>query len=395
MEPGIILDIVLIALLVAFAIRGWRTGLVGSLGSLIGLAAGGVAAFFAIPLVAGWVPAPEWRGLAAVGAGLVLLAVGYSIGAAIGGLIGSALHKTPLRVIERFLGAVLNVVVTALVVVTAAVGVGSLGIPVLSQAVGSSAVIRTIDRYTPPQVTAAMAQLRSTVVDGASQRVIEAFGGTTEVPAVPDVDTRSQALVAASASVVRVSGNAVQCGRGSTGSGFVFADDLVMTNAHVLAGVNEPVVEVPGAVPKTGTIVYFDPVNDIAVVRVDGLGAKPLALAPNPAPGSVAVVAGYPFGGPFTMGGARVMTVAQSMVADITGANPAPREVVTLAGQVRPGNSGGPLLTEDGAVTGVVFARDANEAPIGYALAMDEVMPVVAQAPSLTQSVASGTCLTK
>ncbi|MGG7464916.1 MULTISPECIES: MarP family serine protease [unclassified Plantibacter] len=395
MEPGTILDIVLVVLLIAFAVRGWRTGLIGSLGSLIGLIAGGVAAFFAIPLVAGWVPAPEWRGLAAVGAALVLLALGYSIGAAIGGFIGSALHKTPLRGIERLLGAVLNVVVTALVVVTAAVGVGSLGIPVLSQAVGSSAVIRAIDRYTPDPVTAALAQLRATVIDGGAQRVIEAFGGTGEVPSVPDVDTRSDALVAASASVVRVSGNAVGCGRGSVGSGWVFADDLVMTNAHVLAGVREPIVEVPDSVPRAGTIVYFDPVDDLAVVRVDGLGARTLPLAPNPAPGSVAVVAGYPFGGPYTMGGARVMTVGPSLVADIHGQNPAPREVVTLSGQVRPGNSGGPLLTEDGHVAGVVFARDANSAPIGYALAMDEVLPVVAQAGALTEAVPSGTCITK
>lgn len=250
MQPGVILDIILVVVLIGFLIRGWRAGLLGSLGGLVGLAAGGVGAFFAIPLVASWVPDAAWRGWAAVAAAVVVLAVGYTIGAFIGGAIGSVVRKTPLRGLERLLGAALNLVVTALVLVTAALGVGSLGIPLLAQAVGSSAVIGTIDRVTPVQVKSTLAQLRSTVVDGGAQRVIEAFGGTADVPAAPQLDTSTPALQTASASVVRISGTAESCSRSLTGSGFVFADDLVMTNAHVLAGVTNPVVEVPGAMPR-------------------------------------------------------------------------------------------------------------------------------------------------
>lgn len=393
MQPGVILDIILVVVLIGFLIRGWRAGLLGSLGGLVGLAAGGVGAFFAIPLVASWVPDAAWRGWAAVAAAVVVLAVGYTIGAFIGGAIGSVVRKTPLRGLERLLGAALNLVVTALVLVTAALGVGSLGIPLLAQAVGSSAVIGTIDRVTPVEVKSTLAQLRSTVVDGGAQRVIEAFGGTADVPAAPQLDTSTPALQTASASVVRISGTAESCSRSLTGSGFVFADDLVMTNAHVLAGVTNPVVEVPGSMPREGRIVYFDPVDDLAVIRVDDLGARSLPLAPNPAPGSNAVVAGYPFGGPYTAGGAQVIVVGPSLVADISGNNPTSRQVVTLSGTVQPGNSGGPLLTESGDVAGVIFARDANSAPVGYALAMDEVLPVVALAGSLQSAVPSGACL--
>lgn len=393
MQPGVILDIILVVVLIGFLIRGWRAGLLGSLGGLVGLAAGGVGAFFAIPLVASWVPDAAWRGWAAVAAAVVVLAVGYTIGAFIGGAIGSVVRKTPLRGLERLLGAALNLVVTALVLVTAALGVGSLGIPLLAQAVGSSAVIGTIDRVTPVEVKSTLAQLRSAVVDGGAQRVIEAFGGTADVPAAPQLDTSTPALQTASASVVRISGTAESCSRSLTGSGFVFADDLVMTNAHVLAGVTNPVVEVPGAMPREGRIVYFDPVDDLAVIRVDDLGARSLPLAPNPAPGSNAVVAGYPFGGPYTAGGAQVILVGPSLVADISGNNPTSRQVVTLSGTVQPGNSGGPLLTESGEVAGVIFARDANSAPVGYALAMDEVLPVVALAGSLQSAVPSGACL--
>ncbi|MGK9147603.1 MarP family serine protease [Plantibacter flavus] len=393
MQPGVILDIVLVVILLGFTIRGWRAGLLGSLGGIVGLAAGGVGAFFAIPLVASWVPDAQWRGWAAVGAAVLILGIGYTLGALIGGAIGSVVRQTPLRGLERLLGAALNLVVTALVLVTAALGVGALGIPLLAQAVGSSAVIGTIDRVTPVEVKSTLAQLRSTVVDGGAQRVIEAFGGTTDVPAVPQLDTSTAALQTAAQSVVRISGTAESCSRSLTGSGFVFADDLVMTNAHVLAGVTAPVVEVPGEMPRAGRIVYFDPVDDLAVIRVDDLGARPLPLVANPAPGSTAVVAGYPYGGPYTAGGAQVIIVGPSLVADITGANPASRQVITLSGSVQPGNSGGPLLTEAGEVTGVIFARDANSAPIGYALAMDEVLPVVALADSLQAAVPSGSCV--
>jgi len=393
MQPGVILDIVLVVILIVFMIRGWRAGLLGSLGGIVGLAAGGVGAFFAIPLVASWVPDAQWRGWAAVGAAIVLLALGYTLGSLVGGAIGSVVRQTPLRGLERLLGAALNLVVTALVLVTAALGVGSLGIPLLAQAVGSSAVIGTIDRVTPVQVKSTLAQLRSTVVDGGAQRVIEAFGGAGDVPAAPRLDTSTVALQTAAQSVVRISGTAESCSRSLTGSGFVFADDLVMTNAHVLAGVTDPVVEVPGEMPRAGRVVYFDPVDDLAVIRVEDLGARPLPLVANPAPGSNAVVAGYPYGGPYTAGGAQVIIVGPSLVADITGANPASRQVITLSGTVQPGNSGGPLLTEAGEVTGVIFARDANSAPVGYALAMDEVLPVVALADSLQSAVPSGACI--
>jgi uncharacterized membrane protein required for colicin V production len=118
MQPGVILDIVLVVILIVFVIRGWRAGLLGSLGGLVGLVAGGVGAFFAIPLVASWVPDTAWRGWAAVAAAVVLLSIGYTIGAVIGGAVGSVVRKTPLRGLERLLGAALNLVVTALVLFT-------------------------------------------------------------------------------------------------------------------------------------------------------------------------------------------------------------------------------------------------------------------------------------
>ncbi|MET0479960.1 MAG: trypsin-like peptidase domain-containing protein, partial [Mycetocola sp.] len=201
------------------------------------------------------------------------------------------------------------------------------------------------------------------------------------------------ALSQAAASVVRITGNAPSCGTGSVGSGFVAADDRIVTNAHVLAGVTELVVEVPGELPKAGRIVYFDPVDDLAVVAVDDLDAAPLALAPTPGPGTQAAFMGYPYGGPFSAQASEFLGNGSTPVVDIYGGSPVAREISTLAANVQQGNSGGPLLTIDGAVAGVIFAKSDATANIGYALAMEEVLPVITQAPELTDAVASGSCV--
>jgi S1-C subfamily serine protease len=221
-------------------------------------------------------------------------------------------------------------------------------------------------------------------------RIIEAFGGT---PQIPDVTTGTPALVNAAQSVVKITGNAYACGRNQSGSGFVVGTNRVMTNAHVVAGVGEPIVQVPGGAALPGRVVYFDPVDDLAVVAVDGLTAAPLPLVPNLPAGSPAVVHGYPLGGPFNSQPASVISVHAVNVPDIYGANPTPRQVYSLATKVQQGNSGGPLLSEAGDVAGVIFAKGSDTQDVGYALAMEEVTPVAEQASSLSQPVSSGGCL--
>src|SRR5690606_14364248 len=158
-------------------------------------------------------------------------------------------------------------------------------------------------------------------------------------------------------------------------------------------GVDVPVVEAPSGEVLEGRIVYFDPLDDLAVVAVDGLGAAPLELAPPLGVGDTAIVQGYPHGGPFTSGSAEVLAVSNERIADIYGAEQSVREVYTLAAVVQPGNSGGPLLTDDGAVAGVVFARSAVDAELGYAMTNTELAPIADAAAGFAAPVGAGTCV--
>ncbi|MET0842349.1 MAG: MarP family serine protease [Mycetocola sp.] len=390
---ALVLDVLLIVALVLALVYGYTRGLLRVVGGIVGMIAGAIAAFFVLPLVSTWAALSVWRIPLALVAGLLLVSIGFSIGVAIGNAVRRPLHRTPLKTIDRVLGAVANVAVTLLVVSLLSFGAQSLGAPLLTQAMASSNVLRTIDDVTPRPVASFLAQLRSTIVTDGLPRLIDAVGVPTTAPSIPDIALDSPALSQAAASVVRITGNAPSCGTGSVGSGFVAADDRIVTNAHVLAGVTELVVEVPGELPKAGRIVYFDPVDDLAVVAVDDLDAAPLALAPTPGPGTQAAFMGYPYGGPFSAQAAEVLGNGSTLVADIYGESPVAREISTLAANVQQGNSGGPLLTIDGAVAGVIFAKSDATANIGYALAMEEVLPVITQAPELTDAVASGSCV--
>jgi len=391
MTGSTVLDLLLIVLLIGGLINGYRSGLVRSLSSIIGAIAGGVAAFFVLPLVGTWVPAPEWRTPAALGAAIILVAIGFSLGTAFGNSAGRLAHRSRLGIIDRLLGASFTAVGSALIASMVAFSVGALGVPYLSPAIASSSVIGGIDDLTPDPVKTLLVQLRSVAVQEGLPRIVEAFSGPR--PEAADADLSNPALAVAAQSVLRITGTAYSCGQSQSGTGFVVAPERVITNAHVVAGVTEPVVESPSGGALAGTIVYFDSVNDLAVIAVPGLAADPLKLSENLEAGSGAVALGYPFGGPFVSDPARVLSLGTLSVADIYGQDPSEREVYTLASDVQQGESGGPLLSESGQVAGLVFAKSADIENVGYALALDEVRPVVDAASGLSDSVSSGTCI--
>ncbi|MFE7844476.1 MarP family serine protease [Microbacterium sp. NPDC057407] len=388
----LVLDLILVALLLVGLVAGLGRGLSGSVGLLAGLVVGGAAAFWLVPLINDALPSQQWRPAVVLAASAALIIGGAALGAAAGAVLRRGVDRVrPLRAIDRLLGGVAGVVVTALALSLAGASLAATGMPVVSTALSSSTVLRTIERITPAPVAVALAELRGFVFDEG----LPALGNLLEASPVdiPPVDLADPELAQAAASVARVSGTAFSCGRSSTGSGFVVAADRVVTNAHVVAGVEQPVVELPGVPAREGRVVYFDPIDDLAVIAVDGLGVAPLPFATTLEPGSPAVVQGYPLGGPFTMGEAGVLSTGTVAVPDIYDENAAPREIYALQATVRPGNSGGPVLTEDGAVAGVVFARADNDPDRGYAMTMAELTPVAAQAASLSQAVSPGRCV--
>ena len=391
MPGATILDLFLILLLFIALVNGYRSGLLQSLTGIVGAVAGGFAAFFVVPLVGSWIPAPEWRTPGTIAVALLLVLIGRSVGASAGGMVGRRRKRSPLGAINRVLGAAFAAVASALVASMVAFSIGALGIPFLSPAISSSSVVSGIDALTPERVKALLAELRSVAVQQGLPRIVDAFTGPT--PDAAEADTSSPALAVAAQSVVRITGTAYACGQSQSGSGFVVSDGRVITNAHVVAGVNQPVVETPSGEAMAGEIVYFDPIDDLAVISVPGLGAAPLTVGDDLAAGSGAVADGYPFGGPYVSDPAQVISLGTISVADIYGQDPTSREVYTVASDVQQGESGGPLLSESGLVVGVVFAKASNTDNVGYALALDEVQPVIDQASSLDAAVSSGTCI--
>ncbi|WP_295823337.1 MarP family serine protease [uncultured Microbacterium sp.] len=386
-----IVDIALIALLAVALAVGLSRGFLATIGFFAGLALGAVAAYWVLPFVGQWVTDLAWRGPAMIGAGILLLLIGSGLGSAVGNVFRRGADRIKLRVPERLLGGVVNVAAAALTISFVAGSLTPVGVPVVSAALGSSTVVRTIDDLTPAPVRGALADLRGTIFADGIPRLGELIQ-IGPVPTTPSIALDDPALTQAAQSVARISGTAYACGITSSGSGFVVADGRVVTNAHVVAGVDTPLVELPGRPAREGRVVYFDPVDDIAVISVDQLDAASLPIAQTLAVGSPAVVQGYPGGGPFTSGSAQILSEGTVPVPDIYDDSSAPRDIYALAGVVRPGNSGGPLLTTSGQVAGIVFARSDTDDNVGYAMTPAELEPVMAQMGSLSAPVASGNC---
>lgn len=387
-----LLDLLLVLTLLVFIGEGVREGFARSLGGVLGVITGGVLAFFAVPLLARLVPDSFWRVLVIVTICIALLYACTALGRRIGLAIRER-HEDGPRLGSRLLGAVVNGVVAALSLSLIAGAVNALGVPLFAQAISGSVVLRTIDNLTPGAVDTLLARVRAAVVDEGLPAIGEALGGIVHSPGIPNVPINTDPLTAAAQSVVRIGGTAYACGQNQTGSGFVIAPNRVVTNAHVVAGVDQPIVEAPNGQTLEGRVVYLDPIDDLAVVAVDGLLSAPLTLSSALPIGSDAVVEGYPFGGPFTTGAAQVLAMSSERIPDIYGTTRTTREVYTLAALVQPGNSGGPLLAPDGQVAGVVFARSADDPELGYAMTNTELSPVVAAAPGLSNPISSGSCV--
>lgn len=391
---GIVADIALALVLLGALAWGLASGVLAILGSVLGLAAGGVAVWWLLPIVAPLVPEASWRGPVLV-AGVVAVLLGATIaGGAIGHVLRRGAERLRLHVVDRLLGGVVAVAVTAVSLSLVAQSAAVSGMPLVAAATSSSRVLAAIDTLTPAPVDAALAQLRQAVFVDALPRVGQLLELPVTAPTSPPVRLDDPALEAAAQSVARISGTAVACARGLTGSGFVIGEDRVLTNAHVVAGVDEVVVELPGRIAQAGRVVWFDPGQDLAIIAAETEDAGVLPLAPALAPGTAVAVAGYPYGGPFTLATASVRSAGTAQVPDVSDGVPVAREIYALDAHVAPGNSGGPVLAADGSAAGVVFARAEDGSAVGYAVTSTSIAPLVSEATRLDQRVSTGSCAT-
>ena len=387
---SLLLDVLLVLVFIAALVNGYRAGLLRTAAGLVGLVLGGIASYFAMPWVAGVIPAPEWRAPAAIAVALVLLSLGAWLGAIVGRALRRGVRAVKLGLLDRVLGAIGNLIVSAFVVALVASGVSAMGVPTLSPAVAGSRVLGALDAVTPGPARSLLAELRTAALGQGIPWLVEVIDGPTAAPEVPPGGIDNAQLAAAAASVVRITGTAFQCGTNMSGSGFVVAEGRVVTNAHVVAGVTEPIVEAPGQPAVAGSVVAFDAENDLALIAVPDLATPPLTIA-DAASGTDVAVGGYPYGGPFELRPGRVMAVGPLTIEEA--GRSSTREIMTVAADVDRGNSGGPVLTGDGAVGGVVFAKSDSIANVGYAIPVSTLSPLADAAPTLAEPVDSGSCV--
>jgi S1-C subfamily serine protease len=195
------------------------------------------------------------------------------------------------------------------------------------------------------------------------------------------------------ASTVRIDGIAESCSAAMVGTGFIIANERVITNAHVVAGVKEPVITLSNSqIQLGGRVIAIDRKKDIAIIFVPGLTGEKLTFIGPVTPNEVGFVVGYPNGGKLRTSAVSVSAEFESLGTDIDGNGEARRAVIVFGGDVKPGNSGGPLLNNQGQVLGVVFAADEQNKNTGYALAPSEVAKLISETTSKTDSIATGSC---
>ena len=319
--------------------------------------------------------------------GMALL--GGAVGRYLGTHAWSALQRLKLGHFDAAMGAVVAVIAALAAVWLIAILLTAGPTRNVSRAINRSTIVRALLERLPP-APSVFSRLQTFISATPFPRVFE---GIEPIPAGP-IDVPGNAVVQAAVnraqrSTVRIFG--VGCGGVQTGSGFVVGENLVMTNAHVVAGIESPQVH-DAAGEHRSTPVLFDPKVDVAVLRTDGLAGGPLRVAGSEVPrGQGGAVLGYPGGGSFTAGPAAVLRQFSAVGRDIYGRELSRRDVYQLQARIRQGNSGGPFVRQDGTVLGLIFAASTTDQQVGYALTSPQIAPKVAQARR-SAPVSTGPC---
>jgi S1-C subfamily serine protease len=289
---------------------------------------------------------------------------------------------------------VLGVISVLLVAWMVAVPLASSPYPKLSSEVRHSAIVRNVDGVMPTPVRDVYSSLRRFIDRSGFPPVFGDLQSTRIVDVGPPDPAllNSQGVSRARGSVFKIYAEAPQCNRGIEGSGFVYDDQHVLTNAHVVAGTSDVGV-VTGHGQLTAHVVLYDPRRDVAVLYVPGLNASPLSFTPKPADTNAnAIVLGFPEDGPFDVRPARVRDRENIDGHDIYGRGNVEREIYSIRSTVRSGNSGGPLISPDGSVLGLVFATALDSSNTGFALTNAEISSDANLGRQATTSVSTGKC---
>ncbi|MFG6197943.1 MarP family serine protease [Nonomuraea sp. JJY05] len=392
---GDLLDLVLIALVIGFGVTGYRQGLITGVMRFVGFIGGCVFGIFLAPPVAQLVNGAVAQALVALVVVLVMAALGQLATNALASVVRA--HVTWER--AKAIDAAGGTVVSALSVLVIAWLAGSLLVsssfaPVVEQIRGS-AVLTTIDAVMPESARSWQKPFKQFIDHSDFPPVLDAIGGAprVDVPAPSAAVLRSPGLAQAMTGIVRVVGVAQSCNKQIQGTGFVYAPEHVMTNAHVVAGVNAN-LEITDHTGQShaATVVLYNPRRDVAVLHAPGLNLPHLTFASDVRKGDDAIIAGYPQDRGFTARPARIAELQAATSPDIYRRTEVTRDVYYIRGPIEQGNSGGPLLTPAGQVSGVIFAAVSSQVETGYVLTAGEVAEDARTAATSTRPVSTQVC---
>jgi S1-C subfamily serine protease len=391
---GSVIDIVLVLLMVLFAVNGYRQGFLVGLLSFIGFFGGALLGLQLGPLIANQFSSDQVRVIISLAAVFGLAVGGQALASLLGTRLRNAIRNRTAQGLDNAGGAVVSVCAVVLVVWLVAAPLSESSLPWLARSVTNSAILGAVDKLMPSQADKLSEALRNTVDTRGFPNVFDGLSPTR----VTDVSPPDPALVGstvvkqAKRSVVKVLGTAPSCSRRIEGSGFVYAPERVMTNAHVVAGTKKVSIEVNGT-ERAAKVVVYDPERDLAVLYVPGLQAPVMPfVTKKAASGNDAIVIGFPLDGPYDAQSARIRDDREITGPDIYESGTVTRDIYTIRALVRSGNSGGPLLDSSGAVLGIIFAAAADDPETGFAITANEASPVAAAGRDHNDATPTGKC---
>jgi S1-C subfamily serine protease len=391
------IDVFIAAAFLVFGWIGFRRGILRTVLSIIGLLVGGAAGAIATPSIQSLISNNAFGFKPTIG--LTSIILGASLGMFLFGILGSFLRVVLLpfpfmKTIDSLIGFVLAIIAVASISSTLSSAAQVIPNKTVNNLFSQSQFIAQIDLYLPERFKNAAQKIQNVITDSPLPEVFKSLVESRITPtqlesdvAIPEIVTKSVA------STVRIDGIAESCSAAMVGTGFIVSPERVITNAHVVAGVIDPVVTVSNSKTQlSGKVIAIDRKKDIAIIYVPGLNGEKLTFIGPATPNEIGFVVGYPNGGNLRTSAVSVSSEFESIGTDIDGNGETKRDVIVFGGDVRPGNSGGPLLNEQGQVLGVVFAADAENKDTGYALAPSEVAKIVSETSSVMEAIETGKC---
>jgi S1-C subfamily serine protease len=386
-----LLDLILLVVLALAAVHGLRVGAAIQLATFVGFLAGIALGVVLVMAIAPHVSGQLTKTVVALVVLFVPAVIFAGIGRAFGARVWRAIRRARLGAPDALLGAGIAVLSTLVACWLIASVLINSQFSLVSNQIARSGILSTMNHVMPPVPDAFASVERYLNVHGFP----EVFANLVPQPAGP---VRPPTAAEVAAAVAEAGGSVVKvvadgCDEEQEGSAFVVARDLVVTNAHVIAGTTRITVE-DARGSYVATPIFFDPRFDLAVLETEPLGLPVLHLDPDlVGRGAPAAVLGYPGGGPFTVRRAGVLERFVAEGRDIYDQGLTERTVYELQAIVRPGNSGGPLVAPDGEVIGVVFSRSSSNPDIGYALASPGVLKRVERAEADPHLASTESCM--